>query len=1585
MRARKIGLRVLAAFLLLTVAAVFIVRSDWFRERVRRQIIAVTEESTGGRVEIGSFDFDWTHLRATLRNFVLHGTEPVGQAPLLQARLVVLDLKLFSSPGGTIDLSALTITQPAVNVIVAPDGSTNVPEPKVKLKPGKPTLETVVDLKVGHFAIENGAFAVNAKKLDLQAQGQDLRAQLAYNRIKPGYEGRLTIAPLHIQRAGAAPVDLKIDLPLLIGKDRIETKDAKVGMGASQFTVNAAVEHLADPRATGRVNGRVTIADLQQAAGVKLDLATGADLPDSIDADVAAKLDRGVVTVTSARGALGQSTVEAAGEKFNASLALGQLGRLLKVAAKPDGAVRAAGTWKLSNNGDYQIAADVEGRGMAFHEGGRAFSGINLDARVQVDPQRVDLSGIRLQALGGQVTGRGSLENLAAFRFEGQVAGLHTRALADLPYEGVISGPVTATGNLKVPNTMDLRAGVRLNIAPGGGVPVTGKLNADYIAATDLVSVADSYIALPNTRVDLSGALNRELQIKLASKNLVDFQPLSKDPLPVQLLGGTLQFTGAITGKLSAPQIAGHVEATRFAVEKRPFDRLSADVNASSSGVRVQNGSLQQAAAQMTFNGSAGLANWQPTPSQPLQVNASMVNTDLADLLAIAGQKDLPAKGLVNGTVRIGGSIGNPAGTAKLDVANVTAYDLHFDRVVADVDLEDQQVRLTNAQITSGAARIDGSGTFQHPKDHWDVGTVQAKLASNDMPLQPFSPRFAGTAKVNADFTGELKKEFRVTSLNADASGRNLVVDKRQLGDLNASAKTSGSRVDFKANSNFSGSSIKVDGQTRLEGDYPVDASATVANFPVEEAVAQVKGRLTASARLTGTVVNPQASGDFNLTKAVIEDEPIDQVKGQMTYSNQLIEARNLEIVAGPSRIEGNGTFEHPKGDFEQGRFRIHVASNAIDLEKIQIVQRQNPGLKGSVQLSADGAGSLVKVAKGSSAPPVVLSTLNANLVARGLEADRKKLGDATVQAETRGGDLVFKADSNLGGSTIHGEGQTQLRGDYFTTAQLSFANVTYSGLRPLLGVRGVRGLVDALAEGQATVSGPAWKPEELTGKLTLAKFQVTGTPRGSSVNRPGNAAKIVRLTNQGPIVLALTKQSLKVESAHIAGPSTDVSVTGEVALNDKAPLNLQVNASTDLKLLEDFDRDIFAAGNVALQASVRGTLAQPQVNGQLRLKDASVNLASVSNGISHANGVVQFNGTTAVLQNVTAESGGGRVQLAGYVGFGGGLLRYGLRANAGQVRVRTAEGASVVASANLNLTGTSDRSVLGGTVTINRIAFNPQSDFGSILSRSAPPLETPEAPSGPLAGMKLDIRIRTAPDIAVQSALAQNIQTDADLTLRGTAANPGMLGRLNITSGKLVFFGTEYLVNSGSVAFYNPLKIEPILNVDLETTAQGVDVILTVAGPVNNMKLTYRSDPPLQFDEIVGLLAAGRTPTSDPTILANQPTAPPQNLQQMGESAIVSQAIASPVASRLQRVFGISKLKIDPTFTGGSALPQARLTLQQQVAANVTFTYITDLTQSNSQIVRVEWSLNPQWSAVATRDENGRFGVDFFYKKQFR
>ncbi len=481
-------------------------------------------------------------------------------------------------------------------------------------------------------------------------------------------------------------------------------------------------------------------------------------------------------------------------------------------------------------------------------------------------------------------------------------------------------------------------------------------------------------------------------------------------------------------------------------------------------------------------------------------------------------------------------------------------------------------------------------------------------------------------------------------------------------------------------------------------------------------------------------------------------------------------------------------------------------------------------------------------------------------------------------------------------------------------------------------------------------------------------------------------AAEALTLKNSGPIVARFANSTITVENAHLVGRDTDLRITGRVLPEQKNPLDLRVDGRVDLGFLRDFNKDFVSSGNVVTEATVRGSLSDPQITGRLRFENAAFNIVDVPNGISNATGTVMFTKERATIQNFTGETGGGKIDLSGFVSYGGGPLVFRLHARVQQVRVRYPEGVSTVADANLNLTGTSDSSMLSGTVTVLRTGVNLQSDFSSMLARSSEPVQTPSARPGLLGGMRFDVQIQTAPDIQLESSLTENLQVEANLRLRGTATNPALLGRINITQGQITFFGTKYTLSQGTISFYNPVKIEPIINIDLETRARGIEVTLTISGPLNKLTLTPRSDPPLQFNEIVALLATGRTPTSDPSLLVQQSSAP-QSWQQMGASTLLGSAIASPVAGRLQRFFGVSKLRIDPTFSGPGlqTTTQARVTLEQQVTPAITFTYISNVTQSNPEVVQVEWAFSSRWSAVALREENGLFGLDIFYKRRFR
>jgi translocation and assembly module TamB len=1361
------------------------------------------------------------------------------------------------------------------------------------------------------------------------------------------------------------PVRMSVNVPVVLRKDKIEVSNAQIATPESKIVLSGAMDHLVSPRTKAQVNARVALDELRRLAGPALQIRTAKDLPRVLNADASLYMDDNGIRISSARMTLGQSELEASGAlkdqiEFNARLATDQLERLFRMQPTHVGMVQANG------RGRFNV------------------------------PQSIQLSELRVVALGGSFNGEAALEN-DQFRVNGKLNHFDMQALARpflkqrLGYDGIISGPVHAEGNTK--NTSAVVARADLTIAPGRrGIPVSGRINADYNGRADTVTLAKSYIALPATRLDLSGSLGRSIQVKLVSRNLKDFQPLLPSS-PIALNpGGAATFIGAVTGRLGAPHIAGHVALTNFAAEGRPFNVLAADLTASPAGAAVANGTLARGDLQAQFAGSLGLRNWSPDNRLPVTANVGIQNAGVQDLLALAGQKDTPVTGTLAATAQINGTLGDPRGNVVIDVVNGTAYEDHFDKLILRANLTKQLVDVPTLQLTAGAARIDANAAYQHPADTLESGTLRVHVASNQFNLDQFrnvkqqAPGLGGQAQILADATASLApavggEQINLTSLNANVSARGLYMEGQKLGDLTATAATAGTDLNFEVNSDFAGSTIRVNGKSKLTGDHPTTATASIRGLPIERVLLVARRRdipaagvLSANANLHGTFADPQVKASFTVTKGMMQQQPIDRLQASVTYTNELIDVPSLEVAAGSNRIDFSGTFRHPKGNFEDGQAQFKLNSSRLQLAQLQGVQRVRPGLAGVVQLAAEGAATLRR-----GATPLV-STLNANLAGTGLTLNGKPAGDVTATAVTRGGELAFNLKSDFAQANIRGDGTMQLRDDYPLTAKITFAHVTYSGIQPWL-ENAARPSFEALAEGQATVDGPAAAPERLKGLLEVARLEVTSAPVAGGRKPRRNAS----LRNDGPVRIALDRSTARVERCRLSGTDMNFTISGTAGLTGTQALDLRADGNVNLALAEAFNPDIFSAGSIKLNAAVKGTASDPTVDGRLQLQNASFNSVDAPNGLSNANGVIVFNGNRAVIQSLSGESGGGKITLAGSVVYGGAEMQMHLDATARRVRIGYPENMSTEANATLTLAGTARRSMLSGNVTVLNVAMYSHSDVGSMLSQGATPPPVSQPKTGLLGGMQFDVRIRTSPNLQVKTSLAQNIQADADLRLRGTPDQPGMLGRLEVNQGEVVFFGSKYDIDQGTVSFYDPHKIEPILNVSLHTMAKGITVVLNVNGPMDKMKLTYSSDPPMQFSDIVALLATGKAPTTDPVLAARQPAAPEQNLEQKGASALLSQAVANPVSGRLQRLFGVSKLQIDPQIIGSQNTPQARLMLEQQITKSLLFTYTQDVASSNPQIIRVEWDIDPKWTAIAQRDERGELALDFFYKKRFR
>jgi translocation and assembly module TamB len=308
----------------------------------------------------------------------------------------------------------------------------------------------------------------------------------------------------------------------------------------------------------------------------------------------------------------------------------------------------------------------------------------------------------------------------------------------------------------------------------------------------------------------------------------------------------------------------------------------------------------------------------------------------------------------------------------------------------------------------------------------------------------------------------------------------------------------------------------------------------------------------------------------------------------------------------------------------------------------------------------------------------------------------------------------------------------------------------------------------------------------------------------------------------------------------------------------------------------------------------------------------------------------------------------------------------------------------SLTANAALNIIGTSENSVLSGTVTVIRVGFNPTTDVGGLLADTVRPVSAPVTPNEYLRGIQFDVRIESSASLEIQTSLTRNVEAQANLRLRGTPERPVIVGNIAVNEGQIDFFGNRYSINRGEVNFYNTVKIDPIIDMDLETTVRGITVDISFTGALNKLNFSYRSDPPLQANDIIALLAVGRTPQATNPLGSTQ-TNTNSNYLSMGSNNLLEQAITAPASGRLQRFFGVSHLRLDPQLSDITSVPQARLSLEQQLSKEVTLTYITNVTRTQEQIVRMEWDLSRQWSVVALRDENGEFSLDVQYRRRFK
>jgi len=918
-----------------------------------------------------------------------------------------------------------------------------------------------------------------------------------------------------------------------------------------------------------------------------------------------------------------------------------------------------------------------------------------------------------------------------------------------------------------------------------------------------------------------------------------------------------------------------------------------------------------------------------------------------------APASELPLTGLVQATYR--------GREDRLDVSGVSlaARKTRLNATGAIGSQSRLKVSLNSSDLSELQPILRALGTNREPMPaviHGQAsfnGTVTGKLASPvfvghlqatdfdtvvpsqlETELPPAAP--ASTASLGS-------RTFHWDSLDADvnysptaASAHNVILKrgKAQIsGSVTATLTDGGYEPD-----------LPIELQLRLrDADLSALQAIATTNYPLT-------GTATGQATISGTQSNLSGRGHLQFAGGAIYSEPYRWLSADLQFRNKQLQARNVVLEHGAGRISGAASYS-----VDSQAFSFNLSGSNLDLAHVRSLQARKLTVGGQAQLTASGSGTVAQ------------PSINARLSVTGLVLGGESAGDVLATAQTQGSNMHVEAHINTQIASANMHGDIVLLEDF--PAELH-VDLTKLDVDPLLRVYLPGKLTGhSSLSGKFLIRGPLKRPKEMIVSADIDQFFTD--------------VQNVKLHNEGAVRFSVSKQVATIDQMHIAGTDTDITGTGKVELAGSQRLDLHATGHVNLAILQSFDPSISSTGQTTFALNATGTLSDPSFAGNVQVTNGAIVLAGLPNGLSDINGILNFDRNRLRVQRLTARSGGGELVLGGYITYVNGIF-FDLSASGHDIRVRYPEGVSSQATADLRLVGTAQNSMLSGDATITKFSLTPQFDLATYVQRAkqTPP---PPNPNSLIDNIRLDVHIVSTPELRVETSMAR-LSGDVDIRLRGTAARPSVIGRLSIAEGDITFNSTTYHLERGDVVFANPVRIEPVINVEASARVRDYDITMGFHGTPDKLNITYRSEPPLPSEDIIALLAFGRT-RQETEIQSEQGSqvASGQNFAQTASSAILGEALNAAVSSRVQKLFGISRIKIDPNLGGTEGNPNARLTVEQQISKDLTVTYLTNLGQYSQQVVQVEYNINRNVSLVALRDYTGVLAIDLRIRQRKR
>ncbi len=1130
------------------------------------------------------------------------------------------------------------------------------------------------------------------------------------------------------------------------------------------------------------------------------------------------------------------------------------------------------------------------------------------------------------------------------------------------------------------------------NLQYGSYEPIQHDLSAQFDIQRDQATLSNVVLKSGQSQVLLYALLNNYSNPRVHARYTVvldtaQFRQILKNPsLPtgIVLVNGTGDYT-SVAGRpaLDTTSAEGTIKST---VLQLRTPSLSTDIRDLGARYRLTHGNAELQEIQARLLGgqlSATATVHDLAGRQEGHIVAALRNISLADLKRVANSvsmKQVAISGVVNATADASwtGSMNNLAvrtdATARANVAppetGSTNASLPVNAVIhARYAGATQEIALNQSYIRTPQTSIDLNGTVSNRS------ALQVRAQANDLhELETVADMFSkptpgqsAQAPLNLHGTASFNGTVRGSTSNPQIAGQ-LNASKVQVRGsafrvLRTSVQASPSLISLQngylepvkqGRVNFSVQSALH--QWAYTPSSPVVANINASQVSLAELAraanssTAMSGTLDAKIALHGTQLNPVGQGNISLLNANISGEPIQAADVRFQGTGDTVHANLLVRVAAGS-AQGQLTY-YPK---QQGYDALLQAKN-IHLDQVRTLRERNLQVAGAMNLTASGRGT-IKDPQGQ-----------ASLTIPQLDIQKQQIRDINLQANVANHQAAFTLGSQVLNTPLHGQGKVALTGDYYADATLDTPVIP---LQPLLAVYAPAQAANLSGQTEihATLRGPLKNKALVEAHVNIptlgVNYRTTGTS-GSVVNVQLGAVTAIRADYVDGVLTLLPGE--------IKGTGTDIRFQGRLPVNSKAASTLSVQGTVDLSLAQMFDPDVSSSGQLQLDINAAGHKTAENFEGQIRIVNASFATTDLPIGLSNGNGVLTLRSDRLDVTHFTGDVGGGTVTASGAVTYRP-ALQFNVALKGNGLRLLYPQSVRSDLDLNLNMTGTPEKSWLQGQVNVNRVSFTPDFDLSQFIAQFSG-VASPPPTQGFADNLNLNIALRSTSELNVVSP-GVSIQGDANLRVIGTATDPVIVGRTNLTGGDLIFLGNRYVVQGGTIAFVNSLETEPVVNLQVKTTIQQYNIAMRFRGPLDRLRTDYTSDPSLPPADIIHLLAFGSTEEAS--------NAAPSQSTTLGAESLVASQVTGQVTSRITKVAGISQLSVDPQLgNNGTQPPGARITVQQRATSKLYVTFSTDVTTTQNTEVQMQYRMNRKWSLSGVRDQNGGFGLDARYHKEF-